>query len=334
MNSFFQKLAHFLEKEVVPIANRLDEEEGLFREVYARFVKLGSLNLLIPQSLGGLGGERREWIEYNMLMAQYSGALLFLQAQHQFSVSRLKTLLPNPNVETVLRSLVNEQHGIGLALAKTKTLLIVDPVEEGYRLSGTFRWATGYSYFSHLLVSFYHEKMIFYTLLPFQILQKEGGSIDISSRIETVVFDAIASNSVTLNHWLIPKGALIASHKVLPKTPVEHPTIYNFVGVSKALLALSLQGAYGKTTEVQRQYEVLTQSWNQYYCRIMEGTKDPLALRKEGLKLTEECVLLARIACGSAGILKSHPLGRLIRETWQYTVAGYSENQVKAYLKS
>ena len=369
MNSFFQKLTHFLEKEVTPVANRLDEDEDLFREVYTRFVKLGCLNLLIPKNLGGLGGGRREWIEYNILMAQYSGALLFLQAQHQFSVSRLKKLLPHPKVEEALRSLVKDQRGIGLALAKTKTLLTVDffqnatadangsvaPVRaevpcpsspaanlkkslinptEGYRLSGTFRWATGFRYFSHLLVSFYHEERIFYTLLPFQELQQAGASIAISPRIETVVFDAIPSTSVTLQNWLIPKEEVLASHEILPETPVEHPTIYNFAGVSKALLSLVLQSRYAKTSEVQQQYAFLSQRWDQYYAKITKGTQTPRLLRKEGLELTEQCTLLARISCGSAGILKTHPLGRLIRETWQYAVAGYSEDQVKSYLKS
>ncbi len=136
MQQFFQKLTDFLESEVAPIANRLDEEVALYHEIYPRFVALGSLNLLTPKELGGLGGERKEWIEYNILMAQYSGALLFLQAQHQFCVSRLKQLLPNQKVAEVLSTLVREERGIGLALAKTSGLLMVEAVEEGYRLSG------------------------------------------------------------------------------------------------------------------------------------------------------------------------------------------------------
>ncbi|HLB34505.1 MAG TPA: acyl-CoA dehydrogenase family protein [Chthoniobacterales bacterium] len=334
MDQFFNTLTDFLETEVVPIANRLDEEEALFREVYGRFIKLKSLNLLIPQNLGGFGGGRKEWIEYNILMAQYSGALLFLQAQHQFSISRLKQLLPYPKVEETLRSLAKAEQGVGLALSKNRNLLEVKKTEEGYRLSGKFLWATGYTYFSHLLVSFHYEDELLYTLLPFQAMEVEGASIVVSPKIETVVFNAIDSNSVILDHWLIPQESILARHEVLPKTPVEHPSIYNFAGASNALLRLAIQGTYGKTAEVQGRHALLSQQWEQYYRHIMEGEKDPFALRVEGLELSEQCVLLARVACGSAGILKAHPLGRFIREIWQYTVAGYSEDQVKAYLKS
>ena len=333
MQLFFQKLTDFLERVVEPIANRLDEEPELYREIYDRFVALGGLKLLIPKYLGGLGGERREWIEYNILMAQYSGALLFLQAQHQFSISRLKKLLPHPKVEETLQAIAEANKGIGLALAKSKMLLKVVAVPEGYRLSGKFLWTTGLGYFSHLLISFEHEGTLFYTLLPFAALQQGGGSIVMAPQVETVVFNAVSNNSTILDHWLIPKSAILASHLVGPKVPIEHPTIYNFAGAAKALLDLVLKGRYGATGEVLQQHAALDQAWDAYYRRIIHGSFDPFVLRTEGWKLVEQCILLARVSCGSAGILKSHPLGRLIREVWQYTIAGYSEDQVKAYLK-
>ena len=332
MQQFFQKLTDFLEKEIVPIANRLDEEEELYRDVYSRFVQLGTLNLLIPKYLGGLGGERHEWIDYNILLSQYSGALLFLQAQHQYSISRLKTLLPQPEVEEVLRLLAREGKGVGLALQKNPKLLKVTTVPEGFRLSGKFLWTTGATYFPHLLVSFEYDNQLHYTLLPFETLQQNGGSITLLPKIETAVFNSITNNSVVLDQLLVPKSAIIISHLVKPKVPAEHPSIYNFAGAAKALLNLVLQGRYGSTPEVLQQHALLDQAWDKYYTRIKDGTIPPLTLRSEGLGLTEQCSLLARISCGSAGILKSHPLGRILREIWQYTVAGYSEEQMHSYL--
>lgn len=335
MKEFFKNVKDFLECEVAPIANQLDEDEQLYRKIYARFIKLGILNLLIPKYLGGLGGERREWIDYNILVSQYSGALVFLQAQHQYSISRLKTLLPEPEVEEVLRRLAREAlqgKGIGLALQKNPNLLKVTAVPEGFRLSGKFLWTTGEAYFPHLLVSFESGGHLHYTLLPFETLQKEGGSITLSQKVETVVFNSVTNNSVILDQWLIPKSAIITSHLIKPKTSAEHPSIYNFAGAAKALLKLVLEGRYGSAPEVLQQHALLDQAWDKYYGRIKEGTTLPLVLRNEGLELVEQCSLLARISCGSAGILKSHSLGRILREIWQYTIAGYSEEQMKSYM--
>lgn len=318
----------------MPIGNRLDEDETLYRDVYARFIQLGVLKLLIPKYLGGLGGERHEWIDYNILVSQYSGALLFLQAQHQYSISRLKTLLPQPEVEEVLQAVALDGKGIGLALQKNPQLLKVTAVPEGFRLSGKFLWTTGATYFSHLLVSFECENQLHYTLLPFETLQQEGGSITLLPKIETVVFNSITNNSVLLDQWLVAKDAIITSHLVKPKTPTEHPSIYNFAGAAKALLNLVLKGRYGSAPEVLERHALLDEAWDKYYARIKEGTILPLTLRNEGLELVERCSLLARISCGSAGILKSHPLGRVMREIWQYTIAGYSEEQMQSYLCS
>ena len=328
---FFQNLESFLEKEIAPIANRLDDEEGLFREFYSRLVDLGCLKLLIPSRFGGLGGERYDWIEYNIVMSQYSGALLFLQAQHQFSVSQLNKLLPHATVESLLQSLASKNQGIGLALQKNRELLQVEKVPQGYRLSGTFLWTTGFGFFSHLLVSFEYEGILFYTLLPFQPFEMEGGTITLSPKIETVVFNAVPSHSVTLNQWLIEENDLLAMHPVAPKKITEHPSMYNFAGISKALLKVILQGQYGSTPQVLEKYASLEERSNQYHRRVIEGVHPPLTLRCEGLQLAEECALLARLSCGAASILKEHPLNRLTQEMWQYTVAGYSEDQRKAY---
>lgn len=329
---FFQKLTGFLEQQVVPIAHRLDEEEELFCEMYHRFVELGGLHLLIPKSCGGLGGERREWIEYNMLMSQYSGALLFLQAQHQFSISRLKKLLPHTAIEQLFRSLTSHNQGIGLALQKNKNLLRVLNTPEGYRLSGTFRWATGFGFFSHLLVSFEYEETLFYSLLPFYPEEKQGGSITLSPKIKTVVFNAVPSHSVTLNHWLITKSDILAMHPVLPKEQVEHPTIYNLIGVAKGLLHLVLQGQYGSTEQVLFKHASLVKQCNMYYERVIAGAENPLLLRAEGLELAEKSARLARFSCGAGSLSKTHPINRMMREIWQYTIAGYSEEQRRVYL--
>lgn len=334
-DSFFLQLAHFLEQEVAPVAHQLDEDENLYREYYSRLMKLRVLHLLIPKELGGLGGGREEWIDFNILVAQYSGALLFLQAQHQYSISRLKSLLPQPHVEAVLRALTQQEQGIGLALQKNRTLLQVEATPEGFLLTGKFLWVTGVTYFSHLLISFEQEKDLHYTLLPLKdVIGKEGGSITLLPRIETSVFNAVTNNSVVLNKWFVSREALIATEQVKPKVPIEHPTIYNFAGAAKALLGLAIKGRYGSTTEVLKRYTILEQAWNHYYQQIKSAQEDPLALRNHGLELVERCALLARISCGSAGLLKSHPLGRILREVWQYTIAGYSEEQMSSYLKS
>lgn len=332
IDQFFEKLTAFLENEISTIGNLLDEDIDLFRTIHPRFVDQGCLNLLIPKNLGGLGGERKEWIQYNLLMAQYSGALLFLQGQHQISVSRLKSLLPNPHVEKILQSLSSNKEGIGLGLKKPSYLFDITKTARGYCISGNLPWTTGLDYFSHLLFSFEHNSTLFYTLIPFQTIKKNGGSLLFSPKIETAVFNSINSNSLTFNEWLIDNDQIIASHPITPQKPVVHPSVYNFAGASLALLKEALRGKNGQLPEVKEKHILLKKAWDHYYSLILENKMCPLKLRAQGLKLAERCVLFSRAACGSVSVLKSHSVARLSREIWQYSIAGYSENQLKTYL--
>jgi hypothetical protein len=66
---------------------------------------------------------------------------------------------------------------------------------------------------------------------------------------------------------------------------------------------------------------------------LIPDDSNSLQLRAAGLALAEQCVLFARISCGAVSLLEGHPITRISREIWQYTIAGYSEEQALAYLK-
>lgn len=333
MENFFNNLSLFLEDQVAKIANQLDEDSALLKKTYESFTELGSLNLLIPSAYGGLGGEREEWIELNILLAQYSGALLFLQGQHQLSISRLKKLLPNKRIEEAFHFFSTNQQGIALALKKPNYFFETKKNDDGYRITGKLPWVTGFGFFSHLFFSFEYEGMVFYTLLPFENKSHAEGSLTISPKIETAVFNSTNNNSLIFDQWLITEDQIIASHPITTKKPEVHPSAYSFAGTSKALLKEALQGKYKDLPEVKEKHTLLQEKWNLYYQRILENTTSPFKLRAEGLELAEECEFFCRAVCGSLSALRSHPITRLSREIWQYTVAGYSENQVRGYLE-
>lgn len=125
ISTFFTTLNTFLDSCITPISDKLDYDPQLLQQAYQQLIEIGALRLLIPEHLGGLGGERSEWVNYNLTMAKYSGALLFLQAQHQYSVSKLKQLLPGEAIEKCLVDLAHKNEGIGICLAADKKILII-----------------------------------------------------------------------------------------------------------------------------------------------------------------------------------------------------------------
>lgn len=328
---FFEKLQFFLHEKISPLSLVLDHDDEQLQQAFRQLTDIGGLKLLISTQCGGLGGGRAEWIEYNIQMAKYSGALLFLQAQHQFAIAQLNKLLPNQKVADVLSLIVESNLGLGISLAATRRLLNVEKVKDGYNITGNLRWVTGFQHYSHLLFTFDIDQIIYYVMLPFV---SDNGSLAISPRIETIVFNSTNTVSMTFDNYFIAEKDIIATQSIQNKTPMEHPAIYNFAGAAKALLEIALLGKYSDHDQVQQRYASLSKEWESYYAAIIADHSCPLKLRARGLMLADRCAHFARMVCGAEGLLSSHPVNRISHEIWQYMIAGYSDAQLEAYLSS
>ncbi len=330
MRSFFSEFASFLEITVAPINNELDSHQSLLQNCYQKWVALGGLRLLVPSEYNGLGCERNEWIQYTSQLAEYSGALLFFQAQHQYAISRLKKFLPDAKIASVLQSLVKNNKGVGIAFAANKKILAVEKHRNGFTISGTLKWVTGFDYFSKILFSFDKDGFDHYCFLPFKTVDT---ALVLSSVLRPIVFSATNTVTITLKDYFISSDDIIVSHPFQPKTPFEHPGIYSFLGASKALLKIAATAKYHDNILAKKRLNQLLKEWEAYHTEVMQPTIGPFQLRAMGLRLAEKCLSFAKLVCGSQGLLPSHSITRLSREIWQYSIGGYSENQLEAYLE-
>src|SRR5690348_6869910 len=108
ITNLFKNLEEFLRNDVLSSAAKMDTNSACLSSYFEKIIQLGSLKLLIPISYGGFGGSRLDWANYNILLAQFSGALLFLQAQHQFSISRLNLLLEKQDENESIKTILND----------------------------------------------------------------------------------------------------------------------------------------------------------------------------------------------------------------------------------
>lgn len=331
IKNFFNQLSAFLINEIAPIGNALDNDSELLASAFEQLKALGGLKLLIPVECGGLGGGRPEWIEYNILLAQYSGALLFLQAQHQFSINELKKQLPNQSVHDFLKQVASDNLGLGVSLAANRRSLTVKKTSDGFLVSGNLPWVTGFNFYSLILFSFDVDGMIYYSLLPFQASLKNT-SLLISPKIDIAALDSTNTVSITLNEYPIDHASIMATKPFQAKVNSEHPSIYSFAGAAISLLNIAMKGKFKHNEKVKLNYFMLMDEWKNYYSNIIDNKTCPLALRANGLQLAQKCISFARMACGAESLVSSHVVNRMTREVWQYMIAGYSEDQLEAYL--
>ncbi|HBE34341.1 MAG TPA: cyclase, partial [Cyanobacteria bacterium UBA11368] len=73
----------YLQRSVAPIANKIDTDWDTLFEALQGLGELGVLTLKIPTEWGGAGANEETFQSFQELVARYSGALAFLQTQHQ-----------------------------------------------------------------------------------------------------------------------------------------------------------------------------------------------------------------------------------------------------------
>jgi hypothetical protein len=334
LTAFFLQVESFLASSVKNVGNMLDQNAILLKEVFQSFVQIQGLTFMIPQEYGGLGGDKAAWMDFNIKLAQYSGALLFLQGQHQFVIFVLKQYLPAKKVITLLENIVKTKEGIGLSFVAKKNAFTIKTNPEGLMLSGVLPWVSGFNFFSKILLIFNHNDKLYLTLLPFKAQKAEKGELTISACMNTTVFTSVNTVRIDLKNWFVHNDEIIVTCPLNDFKSIEHPTIYNFAGASTALLSLVKTSRHADNEKIKQILEILTLQLQEYLHNITIENTDKKILRAQGLTLAERCATFARIACGGEGMLTNHPLNRLSREIWQYAVSGLSDNQIEAYLNA
>lgn len=146
----------FLESEVAPNANDIDSNP---KALFSALRGLGNLDLLalrVPRSWGGREVSEVTFGDFQELIARYSGALAFLQTQHQ---SAALMLVASSNIDLHSEYLPRLGSGevlLGVGFSQLRrdgTLVVAASVEGGYRLHGMVPWVTGWGIFHEFIVA-------------------------------------------------------------------------------------------------------------------------------------------------------------------------------------
>lgn len=148
------RLKDYLVRQVAPVAGRLDEEPNLLFEA---FCALGDRTLLTPKAPESAGGQDLDTLafwQFQALIAQHSGALAFLQAQHQSAASLLLSSKNKSLIQDYLPALSTGAKRVGVGFSQLRRQpapLKAQPVSGGYRLSGKIPWVSGAGLFTEFV---------------------------------------------------------------------------------------------------------------------------------------------------------------------------------------
>jgi kynurenine formamidase/alkylation response protein AidB-like acyl-CoA dehydrogenase len=200
----------FLRSQVAPNANTID---GSCDALFLALRGLGSLNLLalrVPEKWGGREISETNFGEFQELIARYSGALAFLQTQHQSAAGMLAVSNNHLLQEKYLPGMGSGEVLVGVGFSQLRRegepLTTAKPVEGGYLLNGVVPWVTGWGILHEFIVAAtLVDGSAVFGMIPLK--QKEG--LEFGEVAELAAMPSTNTVAVKLNNWFLTNESVV-----------------------------------------------------------------------------------------------------------------------------
>ena len=341
----------YLREKVAPQANRLDHNTQALKLALQGLGDRSLLALTVPQSLGGGGVSPTNYALWQIASARVSGALAFLQTQHQSAASRLAN---SENIYLQQRYLSRMATGdslIGVGFShlrrRGKPMMSATEGAEGYLLTGEVPWITGWDYFDRFIIGAnLADGREIYGLLPFQdTTQPTGGAIAFSQPLELIAMTATNTVTAKLNNWLLDRRDVLVikppgSIHTASKRNILH---HGFFALGCAYAGLDILQTIGE----QKQLDFIEESWrslqqevSQCVDAMLTSMPDRSATYLERLQLRSWSINLAQrtsqaaVIANSGGSNSLHSAaGRVYREALLFSVSGQTTDVMQTSLQ-
>lgn len=313
---------HFLEHEVNPQADEIDHNTAKLVSVFNKMASLKVFGVDVPEQLGGFSLDiaQRHYFMRNII--RVSAALDLLQIQHQAALKALATTSNLALQQQYLAKGMTGEMTYGIAYAHLRSGLNNPPVRgkltnNGYKVSGTLRFVTGFTIFQHLQIGFVNdagEEII--AMAPFQQVNHHfiiSDPMDLLAGKSTQTV-SIAVHDLDISHDAIisikPKGRFYNSSL----TRFNHESIH--AGTALALLDLVATSPRINEEFIHDFYCHLLTAVANYEARVItRNPKERVApVRARGVYLVNQCLLFAAQVFRGVGVSRKHPLFRLQNE--------------------
>lgn len=335
----------YLWNTIAPIANQLDEDTELLRSALRGLGDRHLLALRIPQDYNGVELDTHLFHSFQEQVARYSGALAFLQTQHQ-SAGAILSKSPNETLKQAYLPRMGTGEalvGIGFSHLRRQDNPLLKAIEtdSGYQFHGHIPWLTGWGCFETVLVAaLLPNGQAVYGMVPFtETHQDSGGSIRFSEPMQLVAMSSTNTVTAELIEWNLDASevALVTEVGAIFKSDRNNVLNHSFFALGCAQAGLDI---ISRTQErkpylsIASAYKTLLEELE--LCRRFiysaqdESFEERLKLRVWSIELAMRCAQAAVVVSSGAANLKQHPAQRVYREALVFSVAGQTTAVLEA----
>lgn len=334
------EFAVFCQQEIAPLAAQMDCNPEVLRLGLKKLADRKLLALKIPPD----NHQNSFFPQFQETLSRYSGALAFLQTQHQSAAALIFHSNNDALKAEYLPYLSTGKKTVGIAFSHLRRpgnpLVKAIPVEGGYQLEGFVPWITGCGFFqSFILGASLPDGRALYGLLPFQNVP----GLKLSEPLPLLAMGAANTVTAELTNYFLPEDQILG---IKPGNAIHQNDRINLLnhsffalGCAQAGLDILEEMSQKKSHEfivsaaASLQAE-LTDCRRQIYAATPETPAlEKLQLRSWAIELAGRCAQAAVTVSSGAANTMNHPAGRVYREALVFTVSGQTTAVMEATLQ-
>lgn len=334
----------FLFEKIRPKAQEIDQCLDSLKMALQKMAEGGFLGLRVPARYAGSGLDDREFRRFQETCARCSGALAFLQTQHQSGCGFISQSENEQLKDEMLPKLARGEATTGIAFSQLRRtgppILTAKLAEDGYSFSGEAPWISGWGIFDHCVTAAalpggesvwaIHPIPAPGSLIPTQPMSL--ASLEVVQTVSATFADLRVPRERVL--YLRPEGWIHDSDQL--NLALQSPFA---LGCAQAALDL-MEDAYERKPIPAILDARLNLQNALDLCRdeayaAMENREDfdrSLRARASAIALMGRCAHAAVIASSGAGNSLMHPAQRIYREAIVFSVSAQTEPILTASL--
>lgn len=320
----------FLSGWVRPRAGAIDQDMNTLREALSEMGRRGLLGLRVPHEFGGRSLEPMEFRRFQEASARASGALAFLESQHQSACGLIARSTNEPLRARLLPRLASGSESSAIAFShlrrKGSPALSAAPTPGGWKLNGRLPWVTGWGLFTICVTAatLPDERILFVT-------HPLTGSAQLhpSPPLSLAAMAVTQTVTVGLDDLFVPESEVVGVHAASwieendrIAVALQSPLALGCAGAAIDVLR-DQRGARAAADLLERE---LAGVRDEAY-RAMEEKIDlarGLRARAAAIELMGRAAHAAVVASAGGGNLMSHPAQRVYREALAFSVLALS----------
>lgn len=332
----------FLQSEIVPQAAAIDRDWAVLRWALQGLGDRSLLALKLTES-------EESFRRFQEMVARYSGALAFLQIQHQ---SASGSILASENKllkQAYLPGLATGDRLLGVGFSHLRRSgeppIEAFPVPGGYKFSGDLRWATGCGIFPELiLAAVLPDNRSVFGIVPFtNTTQPNRGEIYFSEPMQLAAMQSTNTVSGEIKNWFVPHDYIVGIQPAgwIQENDRKKVLMFSFFALGCARASLDIIEQTTKTKSlpiIQETFDVLDRELTTCREAILQQLnsqpdyENSLKLRAVAIALANRCAHAAVTVSSGAANYSHHPAQRVYREALMFTVFGQTTDIMTATL--